>query len=75
MAYIIQLSNGTTIPSQHSARAPFGTYQEAVDACEREWPDCEIFRDGVNALVWSCLDDSIDDDGANAMASIVEVAS
>lgn len=80
MTYVIQLTNGTTIPAQHSARAPFSTYQEALAACKAEWPEAEIGHDGDltgggdRTLVWSCEADSIDDDGGNAVASIVEAS-
>lgn len=55
------------------------SYREAVEWCEDRWPDAEIGHDGdltdggERTLVWASVDDSIDDDGANAVARISPV--
>lgn len=67
--YSIARSNGST--TTHL------TYAEAVLAARSEWSTAQIGHDGDLAnggertLVWASEADSIDDDGARAVASIV----
>ena len=72
--YEIRMSNGRTLSG-------YETYQAAVDACREEWSGCEMGHDGdisdggERTLVWADEASSVDDDGARAVASIVEVQS
>ena len=67
--YAIRCTNGRVLTG-------YETYEAAVEACESEWPDCEIGHDGDlssggdRTCVWASEEDSIDDDGARAVASI-----
>lgn len=55
------------------------TTQECLDELDRAYPnyfaghDGDIDEGGDRTLVWRCEDDSIDDDGARAVASIRRV--
>ena len=73
--YTIQCSNGQRMTGYES-------YEAAVEACRAEWgEDCSIGHDGDLAdggdrtLVWADEASSVDDDGARAVASIVEAQS
>lgn len=74
MAYTISYSDGRA-STEHE------TYEAAQDAIRAEWPDAEIGHDGDltsggdRTLCWACEEDSEDDDGARAVASIYEVQS
>lgn len=54
------------------------TYDEAIEILEAEYPDLEYGHDGdlteggTRTLCWACEDDAQNDDGARAVASIVQ---
>jgi hypothetical protein len=74
VTYRVELSNGQ--------RIDVDTLLEAELWCRDQWPECVIGHDGDlrsgggdRALVWKNEADSVDDAGAYAVASIVEVRS
>lgn len=56
------------------------SYEAAIDAVVEAYPDAsyghagDLAEGGDRTLVWSCEEDSVDDDGARAVASIRLVA-
>lgn len=62
--------------SNGAERGPFASLQRAKDNVTESYPDAEIGHDGDIAdggdrtLCWASEDDSVDDDGAKAVASI-----
>ena len=56
---------------------PYDTHDEAQAAAEAEWPDAVVGHDGdledggARTLIWASEDDADDDDGLNAVGSIV----
>lgn len=73
VTYRVELSNGR--------RIDVDTLLEAEMWCRDQWPECVIGHDGDlsgggdRTLVWETEADSVDDAGAYAVASIVEVRS
>jgi hypothetical protein len=71
MTFTIRHSNGRVESAE--------TYAEAVAAVALQYDSCAIGHDGDLAsggdrtLVWACEADSVDDDGARAVASIRRV--
>ena len=69
MTYRIEYASG-------DAPSTVATYDDAIILCADRWPDLECGHDGDIAsggdrtLVWACEQDSIDDDGAHAVATI-----
>lgn len=67
--YAIHYSNGRV-------DGGYETLEDAADILRQEYPDAEMGHDGDlgeggdRTLVWACEADSIDDDGAFAVASI-----
>ena len=67
--YTVQFSDGSTSEM-------YDTYDEAVDAMEARYPDGEIGHSGDlsdggdRTIIWETEEDSINDDGAHAVASI-----
>lgn len=65
-----------------SGREPssVATYDDAVCLLADQWPELAVGHDGDlqsggdRTLVWACEEDSIDDDGARAVATIRRVA-
>jgi hypothetical protein len=68
MTYEIRYSTGSTDTAD--------TYEAAQDAVRARYPGAEIGHDGDlddfgdRTLCWASAEDSVDDDGANAIASI-----
>lgn len=68
MSYEVRTSGGDVVG--------FETYGAAIAWCESEWPEAEIGHDGdatsggERTLVWACEEDSEDDAGESAVASI-----
>lgn len=62
-------------------RTEHDTYESAKDEILARWPDAEIGHDGdlsdggKRTLCWSSEEESIDDNGARAVASIYGVRS
>lgn len=66
--YRISYADGS--PSDSTA-----TYEEAHNIIRAAYPDAAFAHDGNRTLYWPSEADSIDDDGARAVASITEVRS
>jgi hypothetical protein len=62
-----------------SPRTTHDSYDAACDALRADYPEAEIGHDGDltsggdRTLCWACEADSVDDDGARAVASIYRV--
>jgi hypothetical protein len=69
MAYEISYSDGRMVTG-------IETYEAAIEAVRTQYPEAEIGHDGDlegggdRTLCWASEEDSIDDDGARAIASI-----
>jgi len=70
--YEISYSNG-------QPKVTTETYDEAIGILQSEYPDLEYGHDGDlsdggdRTLAWACEEDSVNDAGQNAVASIREV--
>ena len=70
MIYTIRFSNG-------DRESSYDSYAEAKEAILDRWPlaaighDGDLEHSGERTLFWETEDDSLDDDGARALGSIV----
>lgn len=70
MSYRIDYADGRL------ASSDVATYDDAIALCADRWPemayghDGDLTEGGDRTLVWACETDSIDDDGARAVATI-----
>ena len=65
-----------TINYSHGRKAEYHTFGRCIEVLTEEYPELEyghagdLSEDGERTLCWECEADSVNDDGANAIASI-----